>query len=220
MYLLTFVLLLVSVLGLYANVAALQAAKLLEKQEGIARTIQVWHQAAYRFVFDRMKQYPTPTSAYFGNLLPAGCLLNSASGIPNEPPECNDGNSEPLLTDAANVAKYLSDYTLTTYKYNTIIFQPTGDANRYIITFVVPPADNNVTDPVSFPPLGFSASEIQRQMRRTDISLATRGSVTNACLRIPAPCFQSDSNLQFPLPAGGSVIPGAVGLFSIIGKNP
>ena len=235
MYLLTFIVLLVSVLGLYANVAALQASKMAEQQKSIGETILVWHQATYRFAFDRMARYPVATNPgyiNFGQNRPEGCLLNTSSGMTGEPAPCNDGKPAALIDDnvtnnpvlptlATNRSYFLSNYNVDAYKFNTIIFQPLGDQNRYIITFVPPPAANDVINPVNFPPVGFSTSEIQRQLRRANVSASVRGVVIGTCRPpLTAPCFSADSNLQYPLPTSAAITEGSVGLYSILGRNP
>ena len=103
MYLLTFVTLLIGIIGIYTNVIALQTAQSALKATGIAPAMLVWHGAAISMAQSILQ---TNSAGFTAAIATTGCSLTftlpaAASGIARCPPPYNLATGVPVNTAAS-----------------------------------------------------------------------------------------------------------------------
>lgn len=194
--------LIVSLLGMYTEIFAMQGARMLAKQKGLAEVMHEWHGAAFRYASDGLSQA--------GFLAGAECLLtpapvNDSTGLPSA---C--GTLTPDITDN----RYLPAGYATDYKWYSILYT---QGQNYVITFVRPPTNSgSLTDPIAQPDNGFSVNDVWRHMRNMHSESVKYGMVmtkfTERALWAP------DFSASYPLPpCEATCLPaGSVGFISAL----
>jgi len=133
MYLLTFITLLIGLIGIYAQVIALQTARMVAQQTGIAMTLIQWHSAA-------VSMARSVISVNASNIPSAGCSLTVA--LPPIPGivVCPSPVTAGTLTGGTVTSGVVPPYTVGTYTLNKVMYNaaqvtvsmPSGyDTNDY-----------------------------------------------------------------------------------------
>lgn len=199
MYLLTFVIVLISILGLYANVMALQATKIAEKQTVIGSMMQQWNGAAYATALD---------GGALDNPGTGGCSLT-----PGFPTACTRATVPVQVTLPSD---FLPPGYSTDYIFNSIYYAPAGlGGQRLLITFVPPVTDafgtlqpNGI---VTNPPLGIPLGEVFRQLQKTTLDPISYGYVTT---QATIQQLRTRGGRDYPVPTGGIVPDGSLAIIS------
>jgi len=182
MYLLTFVFLVISILGVYTQVLAIEAARVMANQTNTADQVLAWHSAALSLA----QNVITPTS-----VTAAGCNLSTGT-VPND---CMQGATHVTITGGpymvgAQAYPHLSaDYAATgnnSYQWKAIAFQNSG--SDYVLTYVEPYMAPMI--PTGIPPgfistatgrqLGLTQADLYQQIKNTGLSLMNYGYVSSA----------------------------------------
>lgn len=178
MYLLVFVTLIISLIGLYTQILAVQTARLFANQNGVGRAMLQWQAAAISMAASIVNTNRTGYAAYGLT----GCSLsNDTTGLALCPPPSNPpGSGTPVvslstgnpqafgtITDGANLntiyniastapdkrelVRLPTDFNRGTYRFYSILYNTAGNAltgENIVITFV-PPAAINASCPVA-----------------------------------------------------------------------
>lgn len=208
MYLFVFLFILLTVLGVFTQVFAMQTARLFADQKAGAEVMLTWHKVAHRLARDN-------AALGFGVVPPDGCRIVrlGAPAWPNLPNACAMGGANRWslrVPTHGSCAAAVNQPTCIlppgfTLNFESLVFQEPGGA-RALITFVRPPA--TLTDPT--PPLGFTLDAIFQQLKRTDTNWMQLGTVvmTGAGPRVlPLMPPAGIPNYPVPLSGGVSVIP-------------
>ena len=201
MYLLTFIVLLVSVLGLYANVAALQAGKIAERQTVAGELMRQWSGAAFNLARLPGVTIDIPVGGWA-----AGCSFTNPADL-----VVALGSTAPVTCSNGGVALTIGPdqlpggYNFADYTFSSILYQPTA-RERYVITYLIPPA--NLNDPIGQPSLGLPIGEVYRQLTRTNLPLISYGYVANGRME------PRSGRFNYALPSGGVVPDGALAIIT------
>lgn len=177
MYLFVFIFLLISVLGLYTQVYTLQARKMFENQTGIAEIMMTWHKSAYLSLQNFAPTYTT-----------SGCSLNPDLSPP--PTACATVMKDPSVDTSSTLPK---GYNWADYKWKSIAYL--SGSTKYVITYVTPPSSGVATDPIDYPSVGFSISDIYQQLTNAKVSARSYGYAGSDQLL-------AKNSRNYPLPVG------------------
>ncbi len=176
MYLFVFIFLLISILGLYTQVYTLQSAKMFEKQTAIGQVMLTWAGSAY----DIAKFY-TLTNSDGTAIGPIGCILSPnlvITGTQNCSIQIQDPATITQPAGPGRIPQLPVGYNWAAYKWNSIYY--VIGTQKFVITYVLPPASGNRSDPVDAPPVGFSIGSIFQQISNTKTWPRSYGFVDNA----------------------------------------
>ncbi|MDD5587243.1 MAG: hypothetical protein PHY92_09900 [Alphaproteobacteria bacterium] len=205
MYLLVFVFLMLSIIGLYIQVYSLQLSKMLANQKAIGQTMLVWHGGALAFARDNRGSLGTQSTDAKGCLLTEGISLGGVSS-------CGS-----LLETTATA--YLPGGYQSAYQWYSIAYAPDGTGQQYVLT-IATSTGGSVTLPTPQPNIGYSPAEILQQLKKSgaprtaygmtqDMGVLGRQFVTPDAPATPIP--------YYGVPRYGTlyyVPPGSVGLIS------
>jgi hypothetical protein len=159
MYLLVFVTLVISVIGLYTQTFALQTARIMSRQTGFANAMLTWHGTALAVAHYSVDATPGPPAGTTPNYnKAAGCSLSAIGGT-NLPPPCLTAGNKPATVGLAAPPAGMQncdsevpisfvppcwrtlplDYASTIYPFFSIAYQWPAPKQNYVITFVPPP---------------------------------------------------------------------------------
>lgn len=172
MYLLVFVTLMLSIIGLYAEVYTLQAARIFAGQKAVGEVMILWHNAASKYVKNNLVSFPTT------------CYVPPVTLPPMLP--CAKSMGDPGVLP--------SGYNDADFRWRTLVYVSGGQ--KYLYTFVTPPG-GNMALPVTTPAVGFSTSEIFQQVRNTGLDTVVYGMVSGSNLQARA----GDIAVSYPVPA-------------------
>ncbi|MGB9151905.1 MAG: hypothetical protein WCD70_02335 [Alphaproteobacteria bacterium] len=174
MFLIVFVTLMISVIGLYAQVLSLQAAKVYNSQVGLMQMMVAWHGGATNLARANAAAIPT-----------GGCNLTAAVS-----PPCGFGAL------AAGSPYLPSGYSAQNFSFYSIAYQ-NGGAN-YVITFVhdTDTSGNLVLPRTGGTSVGYTMNSLMRQFAHSAPAILTYGSVTSAqTLTIQTPGAKTSTGL-------------------------
>lgn len=190
MYLLVFVFLIMSIIGLYTQLYALQVAQIMAQQKGVGEMMLAWHGGAYLFArFSQNGLVGTGTADTV-----SGCLLTDLTSIPAlaAPPSCShmlhhdnalNDNVVTLPDIMPNFIPGGSNSYPIAYKWYSIIYAPGGPGTQqYVITFAEPGTAGVTTTNVVHPSVGFSPAEILHQLKNAGAPTETYGLVASGQL--------------------------------------
>lgn len=227
MVLLTFVMLVIGMLGIYTQVYAIEVARLFAHQTGIAQTMISWHDAALSLVAGEhgarsaIADFPAAGGAcsLTASLAPVvpNCTINSAPG-----PGVAIGGSSPVTVDGAGYTCTVTGVTdhyphlgqianLGTYKWNSIAFS--NAAGQHLVITYVPPVATApyLISTANNSPLSVTASDLMHEFVQAGVPLFTFGYVS-AAGTITA------GGLTYTLPpsvtVAGAAVPGSVAIIS------
>ncbi len=156
MYLFAFIFLLLSIIGLYTEVHLLQVARIFANQKSIAEIMITWHSSG-------------KTLAH-GFAIAGPCLLTPSPRVVYGINPCPSPLSHSTVPDPLPAG-----YNDTAYAWNSVYY--TSGGARYVLTYVPPPPGGNASAPVLVPPVGYTLSELDRQLRNTELPPALFGTV-------------------------------------------
>jgi len=184
MYLFVFVFLVMSVVGLYTEVYALQAAKMYQNRTDIAQMMLTWHESARKWAQDHdsdLDNIPKAKSQ-------TGCFIIDTVDMPTvgtnilSARRCHSGGSQKVM-DAAALPL---GYNFSNFRFRTIVY--TNAPSRMIITYVQPPATATIPAVA-----GFTLNQLNQQLVNSHISPMMWGVyngtniVTKNSIPIPGP---------------------------------
>lgn len=173
MYLFVFIFLLLSILGLYTQVYALQTAKMLAGQKAVAQTMLIWHGAAFKLGRERLASLSLDaTGCMFANLPPTLPGIGACGG---------GSRLDETSVDAAGI-KVLPDGYSSDFRWYSVAYTDAAGTTSYMLTIAVPPASGSLTEPITRPAMGYSVSEIWQQIRNNGQAKTSYGMVQNTAL--------------------------------------
>jgi hypothetical protein len=233
MYLFSLVFILLTVLGLFAEIVGLQNSRFAAMRTGGAQQLVEWHGGvvqAGRYSVGGGQVFNQPGNRW-GGLAPCTLLATGqalAVGMPAACPDAAGANPARLdnLVIAAAAPPNPVNLLPTNYdpaiRLNTIIFTDAGGSStRVAVTFIGPDAAANADTPLA--PLGMSTSQLYRQLLRLNVDKFSFGYVTGNLLQ---PAARPDAAVSgaYTLPPAlvfnaatnptGPLRPGALALFT------
>jgi hypothetical protein len=224
MYLLVFITLVISLIGLYTQTFALQTARMMSHQTGFANAMLAWQAAAVSMGASIAKTQPLYTSACSLTYLtlpkpnpfyPDGCPTpinlttgfevntvpsTATAGTINNPTTLTTGSLNSIYntkTDKNEQVHLPKDYDPKTYQFYSILYQVPPNQN-YVVTFATQPtagpSSGFITLPSGFQ-LGISLSDLYQQMQNTGAPNFTYGVIKGDKLT-------ATQTFVYPLPAG------------------
>lgn len=189
MYLFTFIFLLITILGLFTHVYALQSARIMGKQTVAAQQMMAWHYGAVTAAKDAANIAFLPAH-------PEGCRLSPATTkYTGYPGFTVLGTACPTKIQDIHLPY---NYSIGTLPWETITFK--SGSSQYVVTFVPPLADGSAP----LQPVGVTGSDLLRQLLRVDSQTPSIGTVTgtDCASRLMTPTTQPSSavTLSYPVP--------------------
>jgi hypothetical protein len=230
MYLITFTLLIVGILGIYTQVFAIQTARLFASQTGIAQTMIAWHSAALSLADNIVN----PSTGSGGGVIGAGGCSLSASYL--GPGYCSPGltitnssgtawatvtggapsytiNTSSYKTASGASYPHISpNYASSIYQWKSLAFQNGG---YYVITYVDPPSATSpppgYISTASGTQLGISQADLYQQLSQSGLSPMNYGYVNSANMLV-TPSSVGGGAISYPVPA--TISPGSLAIIS------
>jgi hypothetical protein len=222
MYLLTFALLVISVLGIYTQVYALETARLFASETTIGQTFVNWHEAAASVAEGVIEPLTV------GGI--GGCrLLATKAYWANAPTQCTTGTHLTLNastpTDIATGSYAFGGntyplgapgYSYSPYQWNSIAFEWSG--SYLVATFVsaAPGADISTATGTT---LNLTEGDLYRQLQNMGIPVYDYGYVTNPAggpATLNAGPSGTNPSTQYTVPT--SIPNGALAIISFPGQ--
>ena len=204
MYLLTFTFLVIGMLGIYTQVAAIEAARLYQSQSGIGQAMLTWHKAAMSLAGNVVNPAPPPPST--------GCGLTFSLFALGTFPVCSHtatiapgGAGAPVIVTGGPAAYAKNSYTNTisgtvyndipagynfaTYQWKSVAFVNPAAAvtpGYYVVTYVDPAPvagpgpgfiSTGTIPPVS---LGITQSDLYQQLQNSGVPAMNMGYISKA----------------------------------------
>jgi len=198
MYLLTFTFLVIGVLGIYTQVAAVEAARLAQNQSSIGQAMLTWHKAAMSLAGNILNPatgatgttgVPGPGDAIgtpgcsltLSMAAPVSCKYNATkitgitvAGVPRV-----------LVTGAfyhlpaAGSPTYpdiINGYNFLTYQWKSIAYTDAA-GDYYLITYVDPAGADGFVSTAAAPPvsLGMTPADLYRQLQNSGVPVMNMG---------------------------------------------
>jgi len=224
MYLLTFTLLVIGVLGIYTQVLAVEASRFFQSQVGVLNAMVEWHEAAVSLASNTMN----PATAKVGGIDLAGCGLTAGLLTPCKKGVTITTLGAPTVAVTAGAPGYATrsystptaaiypslptGYSGKNYQWKSIAFQNTS--GYYVITYVDPAAAGAFVTTATGTSLGITEAELFQQARNLNIPLYSYGGISGGVLTVP-PILTTGgpaTNISYPVPA--SVLDGSFGIIS------
>jgi hypothetical protein len=204
MYLLVFTTLIVSLIGLYAQISALETGRMYARQNGIGKAMLLWQTAAMSMAANIIKVngfVPTVGGCSLGDDLPVG----SPARCP-KPTGTSELNG--TVTTGTTINQVYSttppvgplpvhlpaDYNVGIYRFYSILYHSLAGPN-YVVSFL-PNTGTGVflNSAVTGVTLGITTSDLFQQIRHTGADTATFGSIDISVPQLLA------SGSAYPLP--------------------
>lgn len=212
MYLLVFTFLVVGLLGIYAQVFGVQAARMAAGQHAIADMMMVWHSGQVSLAQSVVS--PAPTSACsltYGLTSVPYCTTNIPGNTSNVTLTNSTGNVGSYVNASGSPYPHFPSGYRTAFKWNTVYY-PDASGQRYVVTWVPLPASGKASDPVTAPPIGVSVSDLALQLRNAHTPLFGYGTVSGGVLTTGATV--SGAPVTYTMP---SAVPnGSVAVITIL----
>jgi hypothetical protein len=208
MFLVVFVTLVISVIGLFTQVVALQSAQIYNAQSGLSQLMEIWHGVAVNMNF-----YTPATNAG----LTSGCRLTYLGNIYSTVPVCTATGGGLMYVSTTPATGYVplpSGYN-TTFSFLSVAYQTPAPVLSYVVTYVNPAAADAsgflILPQEGGKSIGYKAADLIRQLKR-DTSNIVYGTVTSPGILTVAPNNTVQKTLTYPIPA--SVPTGSIALVS------
>lgn len=240
MYLFSLLFILLTILGLFTQILAQQNNRFAAMKTGGAQQMLVWHSAvvaAARYTVGGVQVFNNPAPNPLPNIVWGGAAPCTV-GLPPPPapppppppppvPACLDANGFPNslialvpITASPTSIRLLPEGYDTNIAFNSIIFTPVGTTQRVALTYIGPSLAG-AEQPLD--PIGMTASQIFRQLKRSPLDPSLYGYLTNNLLMPSVPMSQTitgaytvPANLLFNAATNptGPLRPGALALFT------
>ncbi|MFY9288870.1 MAG: hypothetical protein WAO98_10265 [Alphaproteobacteria bacterium] len=217
MYLLVFVTLVISMIGVYVQVLSLQTARIAAQQNGIAQAMLAWHSAATSMAGSIIRT----NNAAYAAVAATGCGLtfNIPAGATyarcptprngltalNAWGTLTDGGTNPNLynifstQNTVELVHLPAGYDTRMYQFYSVLYQ-TGGQN-YVATFIPASAAVNQTAFLTMARgnmIGLTASDLIQQLQQSGAPRYTYGTVNTAGQMTTA---LGTASVQYTLPA-------------------
>ena len=218
MYLLVITTLVIGLIGIYAQVLSVQAARFAASQNGLAVAMMTWHAAAVSMAASIVDggQFPAasvPCSltityplAFCPSPTGSGDAFGTVTGAgpaytPNKIMNFNTGAYEPVHLPGG--------YNASLYQFNSVLYLEPASNQPYVITFVPQPIPSAANPAPGYLLLNgtmtsFSISDLSHQLQVSGLPTASYGTVEGGSV--------NTSDFQFALPAGTGIVDGAVAI--------
>lgn len=201
MFLIVFVTLMISIIGLYAQIFSVQANKLYNSQVGLMQTMVTWHGAATNLARANAASIPA-----------AGCSLTAGAGLVSA---CTFGT-----LSGANLSLLPPNYNIGSFSFYSIAFQ--SGSIPYVITFVHDTNSAGNTDPTKnllLPTrlgteVGYSLNNLMRQFDRAAPTYLTYGTVTASGTLTVLTKTTGIANFPYSIPAAPVIPVGSLAVIS------
>ena len=229
MYLLTFVTIIVGIIGIYGQVLAVQTARIAAQQTGLAGAMLSWHAAAVAVAANIID-----TPGAYTAVAQAGCSLsyNAPAGFTACPPgygesagtvtfsgyalnivynrQSNNLVCVPLqpvclYNSGANCGACTTQYDVADYQFYSILYKDSGTGGDYVVTFVPPPVTSVSNPAPGFITMaggnvtGFSLADLTQQLRQANTSAYAYGTVTSSGVLTPNKSVIAGSYYHVPV---------------------
>lgn len=237
MYLFSLLFILLTVIGLFTQIVAQQNNRFAAMKTAGAQQMLVWHGAvvaAARYTVGGVQVFNNPAPNPLPNIVWGGAapcvVLGSVSQTPpgglTPCPDITGSTSAPSLvsltvsTGPNLTVRLLPQGYDTSIAFNSIIFTPVGTTQRVALTYIGPSAAG-VEQPLD--PIGMTASQIFRQLKRSPLDPTIYGYLTNNVLQPSVPldpqvtgAYTVPANLLFNAATNptGPLRSGALALFT------
>jgi hypothetical protein len=195
MFLVVFVTLCISIIGLFAQVVSLQAAQMSAGQTILAQSIESWHSSAVRTAL------ASPPTNYAAKQPLMGCSMAQVTGSYDQHfNACSGGGS---------LYGYLpTGYNVGSFTFTSVFF--TGASTKYVTTLAWPDSSGNLhfASGTKSPGMGYTASELLKQLKHLPGNIlygtVTASDATSSTLAVAANIGGSTVNFTLPpnLPIG------------------
>lgn len=216
MYLLVFTFFIVALIGIYAEVLGVQAARLAAQQSGIAQTMLTWHNAAVSLA--QYVVHPSPSTPCSLTASLNSTVANCTTNIPG------NANSKVTVTGGSYTSDGVhyyypqipSGYNTTIYQWNSIAYLMPPNNTLTVITYIPP----NNTPPgfltlATGSQIGLTASDLLQQLRNVGAPLVSYGYAQgNELITAAMSGGSSSMNVEYTLLPAGVVANGSVVLVS------
>jgi hypothetical protein len=219
MFLIVFITLMVSVIGLYAQILSLQTAKIDAAQSAMAQTMITWHAAAVDYVHANITTFTALAPA-----LPLACQLTSTSLLYTMS-ACVPGYTLATVTPAVLPSVYNAAF----FPFLTAVFN--SNSTIYVVTYITAPsaASGGVAGNLQLPAdpnlslsatpsvtVGYTINDVMRQFANISANYLAYGTVTTAgTLTIGGRSNGAvAAGITFPVPPASIMPVGAVAIIS------
>ena len=220
MYLLVITTLIIGLIGIYAQVLSVQAARIAAGQNGLAITMMTWHAAAVSMAASLVDGGQFPAAS-------APCSLSISYALGFCPSPAGTGDANGTVTGAGptytfnKIANYKTGviepvhlpvgYNASLYQFNSVLYSDPTSSQPYVITFVPQPVPSATNPAPGYLVLNgtmtsFSMIDLSHQLQVSGLPTASYGTVQGG--------FVNTSDFQFKLPLGTGIGDGAVAIVS------
>ena len=201
MYLFTFVMLMLSLLGIYTQVVAIQSAKIFANQTALAQIMATWHTAAVGLAKGDSVIGASSTACSISVVNTGGmAACKNASGKPVFLPSTFNGT--------APTSPLSPGYNSTQYQWYSAVYQTAAyGGKRLVVTFVLPGAASSSL--ITQPSIGISIGELLLEFKKSNFPAGSYGVVSGQLLT-------NSLNSNYPMPTGGAITDGSIALVSLI----
>ena len=228
MFLVVFVTLVISIIGLYAQILGLQSAKIYNAQNGLAQTMITWHGAAVDLV-----KASIAAGTFQAPAAGSWCQLTDSTAALTLNTVCTTTTGATMTLTTGAVASVLSAFSMGStlpigysvvngagYKFYSILYVSGG--NDYVMTFAHDTKGGNLILPaanaVGATTVGYSPYNLSRQLAHLKLSNQAYGSVTDNVGTLSVPSYTigfAGPNLTYSIPQNPSTIPlGSIALLT------
>ena len=194
MFLVVFVTLAISIIGLFAQVLSLQAAKMNNAQVGLMQTMVMWHQSATTLAANNQATIANPSFT----VTSGGCSMTGTST-----------QSSCGFSSVASSPYFPVGYQSPAYSFNSTAFNSGGQ--NYVVTYVPKPVGTNDLTTQNGTDIGYTMNDLQRQFARSaDINLAYGTVNTLGTLSVQ---MKNGAAFSYPVPTG--IATGSFGIISL-----
>ena len=234
MYLLVFVTLIIGMVGIYAQVLSLQAARIAASQTGLAKAMMVWHGGAVSMASAIINTSP---AIFTHGSSPCSLTYTVPSGVGISKCTKPSGSGDPfgVVMDNSNslyhisATEYVHIPTGFTTQFYSILYEDTSVSQYYVVTFLAKPtisATNPAPGFLALPPnnrlISFTNDDLLHQLSLSGLPSYSYGAAksTGGTSVLVSPGFGrggTANSFQYNLPLlGGSGIlsTGTVGMVS------
>ncbi|MDD3288495.1 MAG: hypothetical protein PHX43_05765 [Alphaproteobacteria bacterium] len=201
MYLIAFVVLMISLLGVFVQIYAVQTAQMFANQRVIGQLMIDWHSAAVG---------QARNSGIFPTNPPCRLNSNATAGMPAT--FSGTAICLPMGAVLAGSTRLPPGYSFINYQWFSMAYIPTGSTQVHVVTFVPPTTQANI--PVPHPNIGITTAELLQQVRFTKVTGISFGFVQSQ--RLVVTISQPNPAINYSMPSNGAVPEGSIAIVSVL----
>lgn len=240
MYLLVFITLIIGLVGIYAQVVSLEAARIASNMTGLAKNMIIWHSAAIS-----MGASIVDTGSFTSASSPCSLTytLPTAVSVVQCPAPLGSGSTTGTVTDASGNRNQIvnrfsgtpetvhlpSDFDATKTQFYSILYYDSSSSQSFVVTFVLKPtlsATNPAPGYLALPPsknlISYTTGDLLHQLSLSGLPKYSYGTVktTGVTSVLESPSFQRGLvTFEYNMPGNGSsplLTSGVVGMVSSV----